>query len=112
MEAHKKNFLSFIGHSNDCFVIPVYQRNYDWKKENCKKLFDDIEIICKKKLKTYFMGSVVTFESENHGAGSINNHLVIDGQQRITSLMLLILAVYNYLDESGEHTNFKKRDSL
>jgi uncharacterized protein with ParB-like and HNH nuclease domain len=108
MEAHKKNFLSFIGLSNDCFVIPVYQRNYDWKKENCKKLFDDIENICKKKLKTYFMGSIVTFESENRGAGSINNHLVIDGQQRITSIMLLILAVYNYLDETGEITKFKK----
>ena len=52
MEAHKKNFLNFIGLSTDCFVIPVYQRNYDWKKDNCKKLFDDIENICKKNLKT------------------------------------------------------------
>jgi uncharacterized protein with ParB-like and HNH nuclease domain len=107
MEAHKKNFLNFIGLTNDCFVIPVYQRNYDWKKENCKKLFDDIENICHKNLKTYFMGSIVTYESENIGAGSINNHLVIDGQQRITSLMLLILAVHNYLKETGEITKFK-----
>lgn len=56
MEAHKKNFLNFIGLSNDCFVIPVYQRNYDWKKDNCKKLFDDIENICKKKTENIFYG--------------------------------------------------------
>ncbi len=106
MEAFKRKFLDFIGLSSDCFVIPVYQRNYDWKKDNCRKLFDDIENIAIKKLRTYFMGSIVTFESDDSaGPASLKNHLVIDGQQRITSLMLFILAICDYLEETTEKRN-------
>jgi len=109
MEAFKRNFLEFIGLSSDCFVIPVYQRNYDWKKDNCKKLFDDIENIAIKKLRTYFMGSIVTFESDDSaGPASLKNHLVIDGQQRITSLMLFILAVCDFLEEMSEKTQYNR----
>ena len=109
MEAFKRNFLEFIGLSSDCFVIPVYQRNYDWKKDNCRKLFDDIENIATKKLRTYFMGSIVTFESDDSaGPASLKNHLVIDGQQRITSLMLFILSICDFLEDTTEKTQYNR----
>ena len=45
MEARKIKLLEFIGNGKKTFNIPVYQRNYDWQEENCKKLFTDIENI-------------------------------------------------------------------
>ena len=43
MEARKIKLLEFIGNGKKTFNIPVYQRNYDWKEEQCRKLFEDIQ---------------------------------------------------------------------
>ncbi|WP_130999520.1 GmrSD restriction endonuclease domain-containing protein, partial [Clostridioides difficile] len=45
MKAGEIEFLSYLEGSNKSFVVPVYQRNYNWKKEQCKRLFDDLEDI-------------------------------------------------------------------
>ena len=57
MEAHKKLFLHFIAQPDTTFVIPVYQRNYDQKEENCKRLFSDILMIADSG-NTHFVGTV------------------------------------------------------
>ena len=75
MEAQDRTLLEFMGSKND-FIIPVYQRNYDWKEPNCKRLFDDIAYIHKNKLKEYFMGAFTIVSTENG-----NEQIVIDGQQ-------------------------------
>ncbi len=77
------------------FVIPVYQRNYDWKTENCKQLFDDLITVEKSGRKSHFFGSVVSVHNPD---GQFNEHLVIDGQQRLTTVSLLLLAMYNLLE--------------
>lgn len=81
------------------FIIPVYQRNYEWNKIQCKKLFDDI-IEAYEKKKKHFIGSIVYVE-----LGEINklhNYVIIDGQQRITTLYLLLKAMYDTcLDKDG-----------
>ena len=70
------------------FVIPAYQRNYTWKKNDCKQLLDDILSIADDKEKTHFIGSIVHVK---HSDGNI----IIDGQQRITTLSILLLAIRN-----------------
>ena len=59
MKAEEKELLRFLEGTDKNFIIPIYQRNYDWKKENCKQLFDDLENLLKKKLDTHFFGSIV-----------------------------------------------------
>lgn len=78
------------------FIIPVYQRNYDWKTENCKQLYDDLVKVVKNRRNNHFFGSLVSvYES----SGRNTEFLVIDGQQRLTTVSLLLLAMYNLISK-------------
>ena len=92
------------------FLIPDYQRPYAWEENQCQILWDDIFAFafpdnnCDKfdSNEEYFLGSIVTFENE------INKKEVIDGQQRLTTLMLLLRAFYskfgNMQDDKSKST--------
>jgi len=73
-------------------IIPVYQRNYDWQKENCRRLIDDLITLHGEGKKTHFFGSIVV-KPGDYSQGIV----IIDGQQRITTISLLILAMKNYM---------------
>ena len=77
------------------FVIPVYQRNYDWRTTNCKQLFEDIVRIIESG-KPHFIGTFVY--QENAGADIFRDLIIIDGQQRITSIILFTKALYDLSD--------------
>jgi len=79
-------------------VIPVYQRNYDWKKANCEQLFDDIEIIAQNG-KEHFIGTFVYLYKP--AAGIFQEFIIIDGQQRITSIILFAKALYDLTDDDS-----------
>lgn len=68
--------------------IPIYQRNYDWKKENCDKLFEDILELIGRPGKKHFTGSII-FQNDPYSEEKI----IIDGQQRITTIALLLAAM-------------------
>lgn len=83
--------------SNFQFFIPVYQRNYDWKVENCEQLVADIAALAKKVqekgercLATHFLSCIVTLKDIRDRV-----IIIIDGQQRLTTIALLLLAIYN-----------------
>lgn len=77
-------------------VIPVYQRNYDWKKENCTRLMDDLILLHKEGKQSHFFGSIVVKPGDYS-----QEIIIIDGQQRITTLSLLILALRNYMSNNN-----------
>lgn len=79
---------SFIEGNRIQYIIPVYQRNYDWLIENCDQLFNDLIKLNKSNRSTHFFGSIVTSSADGYGL----NRLVIDGQQRLTTISLLLLA--------------------
>ena len=83
------------------FVIPVYQRNYDWEKSHCKKLFDDI-LSAYQLDRFHFIGSIVYVDQGEEN--KIYRYLIIDGQQRITTLFLLLKALL----DSTDNENLKK----
>ncbi|BCC32534.1 DUF262 domain-containing protein [Bacillus cereus] len=87
------------------FVIPEYQRPYAWTDEQIQTLFDDlVEYTENNNESTYFLGTIVSYENEN------DEQEIIDGQQRITSLFLLLRAIYsklNSMTETKEVKNFK-----
>lgn len=79
------------------FIIPIFQRTYSWDLKNCQQLWDDILRVGKNSaLDTHFVGSVVYIPEEDTSA-AISRWLVIDGQQRITTITLLLLALKNHL---------------
>ncbi|WP_051718360.1 DUF262 domain-containing protein [Hymenobacter sp. IS2118] len=85
------------------FTIPIYQRPYSWNNEDCKKLFNDIlQVGRDANRKSYFMGSVVYYQAAAHAIGTVPASLVIDGQQRLTTTILLLTAIYRLLKEQGE----------
>jgi uncharacterized protein with ParB-like and HNH nuclease domain len=100
MDAHKKNFIDFLDGSDKTFVIPVYQRNYDWKKEHCRQLWNDLLDVFRQNRKSHFFGSIVSlgFVDENDDRQLV----IIDGQQRITTITLLLLAMVHMESESLE----------
>lgn len=98
MKGSEVKLVSFMQGSDKRFVIPVYQRNYDWKTENCRQLYDDLIKVIRKGRKNHFFGSIVSVDDQN---GGFNEHLVIDGQQRLTTVSLLLLAMHDLIEQGA-----------
>ena len=96
MRGSETRLLEYMDKRNQCFVIPVYQRNYDWKVENCRQLFDDLITVIRTNRQSHFFGSIVSSYQPN---GRCSEFLVIDGQQRLTTVSLLLLAMYHLLSQ-------------
>ena len=94
MKGSETKLVAFMQGSDKRFVIPVYQRNYDWKTENCKQLFDDLKKVIKTHRKSHFFGSIVSVYNPD---GENMEFQIIDGQQRLTTISLLLLAMYNLI---------------
>ncbi|GAA8920713.1 hypothetical protein HpEKA48_13780 [Helicobacter pylori] len=99
MEVDATTLLKFIEDNNkNQLVIPTYQRLYSWGKEQCKQLWDDIiKIGGNDKMNGHFIGSILyVLDGNTH---SNNPLLIIDGQQRLTTITLLLIALRNYLSD-------------
>lgn len=96
MKAEEKRLLQFLEGSDKNFIIPVYQRNYDWKKEQCKQLFDDIIEIAKSNFRTHFLWTIVAYNDDWYW----KELLIIDWQQRLTTISILLLAIYKVLESN------------
>ena len=97
MKGYESQLIELMAGADKRFAIPVYQRKYDWKTENCKQLYDDLIRVVKYDRKNHFFGSIV---SEMNPDGVKNERIVIDGQQRLTTVTLLLLAIYNILSKN------------
>ena len=100
MKGSEAKLLHYMEGAKKRFVIPVYQRNYDWNKENCKQLYDDLVKVVKQQRNSHFFGSIVSSYIPN---GRYTEYLIIDGQQRLTTVSLLLLAMYNLIKEEKVH---------
>lgn len=99
MQVNKNNVAQFLAANNTTFVIPVYQRNYDWTEENCKQLWSDIWYVAQgEDGRTHFLGTICS-----KGITS-REKTIIDGQQRITTITLLLKAMHDYV----ENDDFKR----
>ena len=94
MKASERKITKLFSESDTVFSIPVYQRDYNWQEKQCQRLFKDILQTGKNdKITSYFLGSIVYIHDGIYGTGEKEFH-VIDGQQRMTTLTLLFLAIY------------------
>lgn len=89
MKGNAQPLIKFFDGSDKRFVIPLYQRNYDWKEKHCRQLFVDLLKVHEKDKPSHFFGSIVSqiFHSDDR--------YIIDGQQRLTTVSLILLALVN-----------------
>jgi len=90
MKGDAQPLIKFFDGSDKRFIIPLYQRNYDWKEENCEQLFQDLLKMHHSDRKSHFFGSIVS----NIQSGT-EDRFIIDGQQRITTVSLMLIAMVN-----------------
>ena len=101
MKANEVPLNSFLSQSKTQFIIPVYQRNYDWNEEQCRQIFYDIIEVGSNPLGTHFIGSIVFIHEGVYTSSEVKQLVVIDGQQRLTTFSLLYLALYKFAKDNG-----------
>lgn len=101
MKASAANFLTLMKGPKQ-FIIPIYQRTYSWQIEHCNKLLNDVLRISKDpSLPGHFIGSVVYFQESIHTISDVPKLLVIDGQQRLTTISLIIMAIADFIKNNN-----------
>ena len=114
LNVDQKTIMLLFSDKKSDFLIPDYQRPYAWDEGQCQTLWDDIFTFAFpdnnyqkfEKNEEYFLGSIVTFENEN------NKKEVIDGQQRLTTLMLLLRAFYAKFNNMQDDNSKSTRDRI
>ena len=108
MKASPTHLSKFMQHQDTQFIIPIYQRNYDWTEINCKQLLDDIISVGKSQQNEpsmHFIGSIVYVCNDEYTTEEIEKYVIIDGQQRITTILLLLCAIRDYYDKEDLRIN-------
>ncbi|GAA8609181.1 DUF262 domain-containing protein [Helicobacter pylori] len=103
MKVIQSTINDFFALTGTIFSIPVYQRNYTWEEENCKKLLQDIVSISQNK-KTHYMGSItyiLHLIDDEKSLRQLQEFVIIDGQQRVTTIMLLLKAIETKIQNEG-----------
>jgi len=101
MKANELQINNFLQAPNVQFVIPVYQRNYDWTNTECKKLLNDIISVETDNRGTHFIGSIVFVHEGTYSTSEVKELVIIDGQQRLTTINILYVALYRFAKDSG-----------
>lgn len=91
MDGKDKSLIKLMDGSDNRFIIPVYQRNYDWGFPQCQQLYNDLVDLVKNERPSHFFGCIVRAQYKGGGA---DEYLIIDGQQRMTTVCLIFLAIY------------------
>lgn len=107
MKGSEAKMTGFMEGADKRYVTPVYQRKYDWKYENCRQLYDDLKKIVIDDRDSHFFGSIVSAVVPN---GSKIEYHIIDGQQRLTTITLLLLAIRNLISQGKVKTDEEKLD--
>ena len=112
MDARKGNIFEILN-GNKQFLIPVYQRYYRWDIEQCRRLWNDIVDMQKRNKAGHFVGSIVNIAEQAMPTG-VQKYMIIDGQQRMTALTLLLLALRDYAIQHPEDTtiNYRRIDNM
>ena len=100
MKANETKVDKFLATNETTFAIPVYQRNYDWTLFQCKQLLHDIiDVGGNDKTNAHFIGSIVYVHDDVYTASGLTELTIIDGQQRLTTITLIYIALFRLAKE-------------
>jgi uncharacterized protein with ParB-like and HNH nuclease domain len=108
MKANEEPINKFLQAANVQFVIPVYQRNYDWSTKECNELINDIIAVESDQRGTHFIGSIVFIHEGTYSTSEVRELVIIDGQQRLTTINILYVALYRFAKENGLKTEAER----
>ncbi len=100
MDVEKRDLLTGIYKvPKSVYTIPAYQRNYDWERKQCERLMDDIAFLIKNPERKHFLGNMVIMQTDE--SKTRIEYTIIDGQQRITTVALLLKAIQDQAEKKG-----------
>lgn len=102
MNAFKSNIFEYMNGTRQ-YNIPIYQRVYSWEKEQCQRLWNDIVLLQQEDREGHFVGSIVRIDEVS--AAGFPKAMIIDGQQRLTTLTILLIALRDYISRNGLETD-------
>ena len=103
MKANETSLNRFLAQTDTQFMIPVYQRNYDWSLAQCSQLFDDIlRVGCSEIETSHFVGSIVYIHDNVYSVAGVRELSIIDGQQRLTTVTLVYIALFALAKEIND----------
>jgi len=103
MKANESKVEDFLSQSRIQFIIPIYQRNYDWNIAECKQLLTDVlSVASDKENSAHFIGSIVYIHDDIFTASRLKELTIIDGQQRLTTITLIYLALLSFAKGEGD----------
>ena len=112
MKASPTYLLDSLSNNDVTFYIPPYQRNYEWSTDNCKVLLSDVNDVTRANLSNvkteHFFGTIV-YVVEEIGFGVPAKYVLTDGQQRITTTMLLLIALRDSIDDGNYKKEIQRR---
>lgn len=102
MKATELQIINFLQAPKVQFVIPIYQRNYDWTISECRELLKDIIQVSEENRASHFIGSIVFIHDGVYSSSNeVKELVIIDGQQRLTTINILYVALYRFAKENG-----------
>ncbi|WP_157197411.1 DUF262 domain-containing protein [Methanohalobium evestigatum] len=101
MKAGEINLHKFLEGQKQ-FIVPIYQRTYSWNENHCQKLWEDIERLLNGQYQSHFLGSIVYINSDIYQISTITKLHVIDGQQRLTTISLLLQALREAIKNNSD----------
>ncbi|MCA9579707.1 MAG: DUF4268 domain-containing protein, partial [Myxococcales bacterium] len=108
MKAAETRVDRFLASSETAFAIPVYQRNYDWTRVQCQQLFNDILTVgADENLSGHFIGSIVYVHDDVYTVSGLRELTIIDGQQRLTTLSLLLIHLHHLQGDRRDRVDVK-----
>lgn len=112
MKADPSHLLKSLSNNDITFFIPPYQRNYEWSINNCRTFFSDIKKVATSNSngdnREHFFGSIV-YVVEDSGFGLPDKYILTDGQQRITTAMLFLMALRDSIEDSEYQRTIQTR---
>ena len=107
MKGSEARLIEYMEGASKRYIIPVYQRKYSWKQDNCRQLYEDLKKVIRDQRDSHFFGSLV---SSVVGNGATTEYHIIDGQQRLTTVTLLLLAIRNLIRQKKITANAVRLD--
>ena len=109
MKASEANFMQFLAGKHQ-FIIPIYQRTYSWTLAQCNQLWNDIvRVATNNDIPGHFVGSIVYIQKGIYQSTAIPQLLVIDGQQRLTTLSILLAALGKAIRKSKQDLKISEK---
>lgn len=100
MRSLDNQILKLLSNNDVTFFIPPYQRNYEWDEEMCEILFKDTERVANSRNTQHFFGTVIYY-AESTILGQPDKYILVDGQQRLTTIMLFLIAARDCINDDS-----------